>query len=66
MHPSNDYYGHDMILSWAASVHRPRRTEEDRPDRDPQPFTGFDDFLQVPAAHPLRDDLVDDSVPGIP
>jgi hypothetical protein len=26
MHPSNDYYGHDMILSWAASIHRPRRT----------------------------------------
>ena len=21
MHPSNDYYGHDMILSWAASIH---------------------------------------------
>ncbi len=26
MHPSNDYYGHDMILSWAASIHRPKRT----------------------------------------
>jgi hypothetical protein len=26
VHPSNDYYGHDMILSWAASIHRPRRT----------------------------------------
>ena len=24
MHPSNDYYGHDMILSWAASIHRPQ------------------------------------------
>ncbi|MEQ1787610.1 MAG: hypothetical protein ABL966_11195 [Acidimicrobiales bacterium] len=26
MHPSNDYYGQEMILSWAASVHRPKRT----------------------------------------
>jgi hypothetical protein len=26
MHPSNDYYGHEMILSWAASIHRPKRT----------------------------------------
>jgi hypothetical protein len=26
VHPSNDYYGHDMILSWAASIHRPKRT----------------------------------------
>lgn len=26
MHPSNDYYGQEMILSWAASIHRPRRT----------------------------------------
>ena len=26
MHPSNDYYGQEMLLSWAASIHRPKRT----------------------------------------
>ena len=26
MHPSNDYYGQEMILSWAAPIHRPRHT----------------------------------------
>jgi hypothetical protein len=26
VHPSNDYYGQEMLLSWAASIHRPKRT----------------------------------------
>jgi len=26
LHPSNDYYGQEMMLSWAASIHRPKRT----------------------------------------